>query len=75
LFPFSKDNIFYLTVRRFQRKAENSNEHRTTNLIAHAAKRVARLFRRRIEKKIEKILALNLSGFTRGKELWMPFRC
>jgi hypothetical protein len=36
---------------------------------------VVRLLRRRFEKKIEKILALYLFGFTRGKVIGMPFRC
>jgi hypothetical protein len=35
---------------------------------------VARILRRRIEKEIGKVLAENLFGFRKGKELGMPFR-
>ena len=41
--------------------------HSTISLIAHTAKTVTRIFRRRIEKKIEEVLGEHQFGFRRGK--------
>jgi hypothetical protein len=43
------------------------SDHRTISLIAHTAKIVAKIRRRRIEKKIEDVLRENQFGFRRGK--------
>jgi hypothetical protein len=47
-------------------RATKCSEHRTISLIAHTAKIVARILRRRIEKKIEEVLG-DQFGFRRGK--------
>ena len=43
------------------------SDHRTISLIAHTAKRVAKILRRRIEREIEDVLGENQFGFRRGK--------
>ena len=43
------------------------SDHRTISLIAHTAKIVAKILRRRIEKKIEDVLGEDQFGFRRGK--------
>jgi hypothetical protein len=48
-------------------KATKCSNHRTISIIAHAAKIVARILRRRIERKIEDALAEDQFGFRRGK--------
>jgi len=48
-------------------QATKCSEHRTISLIAHTAKIVAKILRRRIEKKIEDGLGEDKFGFTRGK--------
>jgi len=48
-------------------KATKCNDYRTISLIAHTAKIVTNIFRRRIEKKIEEVLGGDLFGFRRGK--------
>jgi len=47
-------------------QAAKCSDHRTISLIAHTAKVVAKIFRRRIEKKIEDVLG-DQFGFRRGK--------
>jgi hypothetical protein len=47
-------------------KATKCSEHRTISIIAHAAKIVARILRRRIERKTEDVLGEDLFGFRRG---------
>jgi len=47
-------------------QATKCSVHRTISLIAHAAKIVAKILRRRIEKKIEDVLG-DQFGFRRGK--------
>jgi predicted DNA-binding protein len=42
-------------------------DHRTVSLIAHTAKIVAKILRRRIEKKIEDVLGEDQFGFRKGK--------
>jgi hypothetical protein len=42
-------------------------DHHTISLIAHTAKRVARILRRRIERKTEDALGEDQFGFRRGK--------
>jgi hypothetical protein len=43
------------------------SDHRTISLIAHTAKIVVRILRRRIERKIEDALGEDQFGFGRGK--------
>jgi len=47
-------------------QATKCSDHRTISLIAHTAKIVAKILRRRIEKKIEDVLG-DQFGFRRGK--------
>jgi hypothetical protein len=49
-------------------KAIKCSDHRTISIIAHAAKIVARILRRRIERKTEDTLGEDQFGFRRGKE-------
>jgi hypothetical protein len=58
-----------VTMVALQRKpkARKCTDHRTISLIAHAAKVVASVIRRRSEKKIEDILGENQFGFKKGK--------
>jgi len=44
-------------------QATKCSNHRTTSIIAHTAKIVAKILRRRIEKKIEDVL--------RGRSVWI----
>jgi len=44
-------------------------------LSAHTAKIVAKILRRRFEKKIEDVLGEDQFGFRRGKELGMQLGC
>ena len=48
-------------------QATKCSDHRTISLIAHTAKIVAKIVRRRIEKKIEDVLGEDQFGFRRGK--------
>jgi hypothetical protein len=48
-------------------KATNCSDHRTISIISHTAKIVARILRRRIERKIEDALREDQFGFRRGK--------
>jgi len=48
-------------------QAAKFSDHSTISLIAHSAKRVAKILRRRIEKKIEDVFGEDKFGFRRGK--------
>jgi len=48
-------------------QATKCSDHRTISLIAHTAKKVAKVLRRRIERKIEDLLEEDQFGFRRGK--------
>ena len=48
-------------------KATKCSDYRTISLIAHTAKIIAKILRRRIEKKIEDALGEDQFGFRRGK--------
>ena len=52
-------------VKKMQ--ATKCSDHRTISLIAHTAKIVANILRRRIEKKIEDVLREDQFGRRRGK--------
>jgi hypothetical protein len=64
----SKDFI-YVTVIALKKKPEDSecSVRRTFSLIAHTAKKVGRILRRRTERKSEDVLGENRFGFRRGK--------
>ena len=55
------------TSCKMKPQAAKCNDHRTISLIAHTAKIVAKILRRRIEKKIEDVLGEDQFGFRRGK--------
>ena len=48
-------------------QATKCSDHRSISLIAHTAKIVAKILRRRFEKKIEGVLGEDQFGFRRGK--------
>jgi hypothetical protein len=48
-------------------QATKCSDHRTTSLIANTAKIVAKILRRRIERKIEDVVGEDQFGFRRGK--------
>jgi hypothetical protein len=48
-------------------QATKNSDHRTISLIAHTAKIVAKILRRKIEKKIEDLLGKDQFGFRREK--------
>ena len=56
-------------------QATKCSDHRPNSLIAHTAKIVAKILRRKIEKKIEDVLGEDQFGFRRGKELGMQLGC
>ena len=56
-------------------QATKCNDYHTVSLIAHTTKIVAKILRRRIERKIEDVLGEDQFGFRRGKgtrdAIWM----
>jgi hypothetical protein len=48
-------------------QASKCNDHRTISLIAHTAQIVAKILRRRIERKNEDVIGEDQFGFRRGK--------
>jgi LPS O-antigen subunit length determinant protein (WzzB/FepE family) len=50
-------------------QATKCSDHRTISLIAHTAKIVANILRRRIKKKLEDVIGEDQFGFRRGKEI------
>ena len=52
---------------KWKPQATKCSNHHTISLIAHTAKIVAQILRRRIEKKIEDVLGEDQFGFRRGK--------
>jgi len=48
-------------------KATKCSDHRTVSLIAHAEKIIAKILRRRTERKIEDVLGEDQFEFRRGK--------
>ena len=51
-------------------EATKCSDHPTISIIAHAAKIVARIVRRRIQRKTEDALREDQFGFRRGKGTW-----
>jgi hypothetical protein len=62
-------NFTEVTMIALKKKpqATKCSNHRTISLIAHRPKMVAKIFRRRIKKKIEDVLGDDQFGFGRGK--------
>jgi len=58
---------YFLIALKKKPQATKCSDHRTINLIAHTAKIIAKILRRRIEKKIEDVLGEDQFGFRRGK--------
>ena len=56
-----------IIVLKKKPQATKCSYHRTISLIAHTAKIVAKILRRRIENKIEDVLGEDQFGFRRGK--------
>ena len=56
-----------MIVLKKKPQATKCSNYCTISLTAHTAKIVARIFRRRIERKIEDVLGENQFGFRRGK--------
>ena len=48
-------------------QATKSSDHRTISLIAHTAKIIRKILRRKVERKIESVLGEDQFGFRRGK--------
>jgi len=48
-------------------QATKCSDHRTISPITHTAKIIAKILRRRIERKIENVLGEDQVGFRRGK--------
>jgi hypothetical protein len=61
---FTEDTMIALKKKP---QATKYNDHRTISLIAYTAKIVAKILRRRIEKKIEDVLGEDQFEFRRGK--------
>jgi hypothetical protein len=57
-----------MIVLKKKPQAAKCSDHRTISLITHTAKRVAKMLRRRTEKKIEDVLGEDQFGVRRGKE-------
>jgi hypothetical protein len=55
------NKVYYLP------QATKCSNHYTISLITHTAKTVAKILRRRMEKKIEDVLGEDQFGFRRGK--------
>jgi hypothetical protein len=64
--PKDFTEITIITLKKTPQATQHS-EHRTISLIAHTAKIVAKILRRRFEKKIEDVLGEDQLGFRRGK--------
>ena len=56
-----------VTMIKKKTQAIKCGDHRTISLIAHTAKIIAKILRRRIERKIEDVLGEDKFGFRRGK--------
>jgi hypothetical protein len=56
---------------RKKTQATKCSDHRTVSLIAHTAKIIAKILRRRFERKIEDVLGEGQFGLQEEKELGM----
>jgi len=64
--PKDFTEVTMITLKK-KPQATKCSDHRTISLIARTAKIVAKILRRRIEKKIEDVLVEDQFGFRRGK--------
>jgi len=64
--PKDFTEVTMITLKK-KPQATKYSDHRTISLIAHTAKIVAKILRRRIEEKIEDVLGEDQFGFRRGK--------
>jgi len=66
-----------VTMIALKKKPEvtKCSDHHTISLIAHTAKIIAQVLRRRIERKIEDVLGEDQFVFRRGKELGTQLGC
>ena len=60
-------NTVTMTTLKKKLQATKCSDHRTISLISHTAKIIAKILRRRIERKIEDVLGEDQFGFRRGK--------
>jgi uncharacterized Zn finger protein len=56
-------------------QATKCSDHHTISLIAHTAKTVAKILKKRIEQKIEDVLGENQFGLEDENELGMQLEC
>jgi hypothetical protein len=64
--PIDSIEVTMITLMK-KMKATKSSNHCTISLITYTLKIVARIHRKRIERKIEDVLRKDQSGFRRGK--------
>ena len=64
--PQDFTEVMMIALKKKTKATKCSNYH-TISLIAHTAKIIAKILRRRIEKKIEDVLGEDQFGFRRGK--------
>jgi len=64
--PRTTQEVTMIALKR-KPQATECSEHRSISLISHTAKIVAKILRRRIEKKIEDVLGEDQIGFRRAK--------
>jgi len=57
-----------IALKKKKTQATKCSNHHTISLFAHTAKIIAKICRRRIERKIEDVLGEDQFGFRRGKE-------
>jgi len=62
-----KCHWYHYNVGCTETQAIKCSNHHTISLIAHTAKIIAKILRRRIERKIEALLGEDQFGFRRGK--------
>ena len=58
--------IYNIALKK-KTKATKCSDYRTISLIAHTAKKIAKILKRKIEKKIEAVLGEDQFGFRTGK--------
>ena len=62
-----KDFTEVMIALKKKTQATRCRDHCTISLISHTAKIIAKILRRRIERKIEDVLGEDQFGFSRGK--------
>jgi len=73
---WSKDfTEFAMIALKKKPQATKCSDQPTLSLIAHSAKIVAKILRRRIERKIKDVLEEDQFGFRRGKGIGMQLEC